>query len=578
MSLTSAIEIGRSALAASQLGLQIAGNNIANAGTAGYSRQVGYMQPLSGDYPGNRLSVGRGVTIADVRRQVDNALQSRLWKGTSDDAAAQQSLGILSQIETTLGELTGNDLSTQLSAFFNSWSERANLSKSSSVVVQQGAQLAEFVRGIRSDLQDQKTQLDNDLNALTTKANDLLTNVAGLNKAISQSEGGGTTANSLRDQRDMAITELSKLMDVSTQERPGGMVDVFVGSTPVILGGDSRGLVVDRQTTNGVTSVSIRTVASPETVPVTSGKIGATLSARNGDIDTTIQNLDDITAQVIFQTNRIHSQSSNKNGLTSLLGTLAIPSVDHTVPFNDPANTTFSQLPFKAVNGGFYINVKQASTGAVNSVRIDVDLDGITATGTTGTANDATPESIRATLDAVPGIDATWDAQGRLQLNAQAGFEYTLSDDSSGVLAVMGVNTFFSGSNAGDIAVRSDLKTTPDMLQIGRTQNGKFVENAGALLAAGLKDAKISALGDRSITNAWIDSVNALATRTSGAQTAATSAAAVKGSLEAQRATLSGVSIDEESINLMNYQRQYQGAARVIDVANKLLDSLMQLV
>lgn len=578
MSLTSAIEIGRSALAASQLGLQIAGNNIANAGTAGYSRQVGYMQPLSGDYPGNRLSVGRGVTIADVRRQVDNALQSRLWKGTSDDAAAQQSLGILSQIETTLGELTGNDLSTQLSAFFNSWSERANLSKSSSVVVQQGAQLAEFVRGIRSDLQDQKTQLDNDLNALTTKANDLLTNIAGLNKAISQSEGGGTTANSLRDQRDMAITELSKLMDVSTQERPGGMVDVFVGSTPVILGGDSRGLVVDRQTTNGVTSVSIRTVASPETVPVTSGKIGATQSARNGDIDTTIQNLDDITAQVIFQTNRIHSQSSNKNGLTSLLGTLAIPSVDHTVPFNDPANTTFSQLPFKAVNGGFYINVKQASTGAVNSVRIDVDLDGITATGTTGTANDATPESIRATLDAVPGIDATWDAQGRLQLNAQAGFEYTLSDDSSGVLAVMGVNTFFSGSNAGDIAVRSDLKTTPDMLQIGRTQNGKFVENAGALLAAGLKDAKISALGDRSITNAWIDSVNALATRTSGAQTAATSAAAVKGSLEAQRATLSGVSIDEESINLMNYQRQYQGAARVIDVANKLLDSLMQLV
>jgi len=578
MSLTSAIEIGRSALAASQLGLQIAGNNIANAGTAGYSRQVGYMQPLSGDYPGNRLSVGRGVTIADVRRQVDNALQSRLWKGTSDDAAAQQSLSILSQIETTLGELTGNDLSTQMSAFFNSWSERANLSKSSSVVVQQGAQLAEFVRGIRSDLQDQKTQLDNDLNALTSRANDLLTSIAGLNKAISQSEGGGTTANSLRDQRDMAITELSKLMDVSTQDRPGGMVDVFVGSTPVILGGDSRGLVVDRQTTNGITSVSIRTIASPETVPISSGKIGATLVGRNGDIDATIQSLDDITAQVIFQTNRIHSQSSNKNGLTSLLGTQTISSADHAVAFNDPANTTFGQLPFKAVNGGFYINVKQASTGAVNSVRIDVDLDGITAAGTTGTANDATPESIRAALDAVPGIDATWDPQGRLQLTAQAGFEYTLSDDSSGVLAVMGVNAFFSGSNAGDIAVRSDLKTSPDMLQIGRTQSGKFVENAGALLVAGLKDTKITALGERSITNAWIDSVNGLATRTSGAQTFATSAAAVKGSLEAQRATLSGVSIDEESINLMNYQRQYQGAARVIDVANKLLDSLMQLV
>jgi len=578
MSLTSAIEIGRSALAVSQLGLQITGNNIANSGTAGYSRQVGYLQALSGDYPGNRVSVGRGVTIADVRRQVDNALQSRLWQGTSDDAFAQQTLTTLSQIETTLGELTGNDLSTQLNAFFNSWSERANLSKSSSVVVQQGAQLAEFVKGIRTDLQAQKTQLDGDLNSQTARADQLLTTMAGLNKAISQSEGGGVQANSLRDERDQAMTELSKLMDVSTQERPGGMVDVFVGSTPVILGGASRGLVVDRQTINGETVVSVRTVASPETVGISSGKIGATLTARNADIDQTLKSLDTITSQVIFQVNKIHSTSSNKTGQTSLLGTQAIATSDLSRPFNDPNNSTFSNLPFKAVNGGFYINVRQASTGAINSVRIDVDLDGITAAGTSGTANDSTPDSIRALLDAIPGIDASFDPSGRLKIDAQAGFDYTLSDDSSGVLAVMGVNAFFSGSTAGDIAVRSDLKANPELLQIGRTVNGKFVENAGALLLAGLKDTKLAALGDRSIAGAWNDSVNALATRTAGAQTAATSSAAVKGSLEAQRSALSGVSIDEESINLMNFQRQYQGAARVIDVANKLLDALMQLV
>src|SRR5438105_3512327 len=130
MSLSGALQIGNSALSASQLAIQVAGNNLANAATPGYARQIAFLSPSRSDSAG-RISVGTGVRITDVRRQIDAALQARLSSGVSAEAAAAQQHDILSQVESALGELGTNDLSSELSKFFNSWSERANLLQSS---------------------------------------------------------------------------------------------------------------------------------------------------------------------------------------------------------------------------------------------------------------------------------------------------------------------------------------------------------------------------------------------------------------------------------------------------------------
>src|SRR5262245_31918934 len=122
MSLSSALQIGNSALTASQLAIQIAGNNMANAATPGYSRQIAFLVPARSNTAG-RLSVGTGVNVSAVRRQIDDALQARLYAGVSTEAASSQQYQILSQVESALGELGDNDLSSELSGFFNSWSE-----------------------------------------------------------------------------------------------------------------------------------------------------------------------------------------------------------------------------------------------------------------------------------------------------------------------------------------------------------------------------------------------------------------------------------------------------------------------
>ena len=81
-----------------------------------------------------------------------------------------------------------------------------------------------------------------------------------------------------------------------------------------------------------------------------------------------------------------------------------------------------------------------------------------------------------------------------------------------------------------------------------------------------------------SITQRWQDEVQSVASQTSSAETATAAASIVRESLQAQQAAVSGVSIDEEAINLTNFQRQYQGAARLVAVADELLQELINLI
>lgn len=579
MGLTSSFWIGASALNASQVALQVTGNNLANAATPGYTRQIARMSPQRSQQLSPRTSVGQGVRVAEVRRQIDEALQARLWGGISTEAQAAQQLGVLSQLESTLNELSGQDLSTELRELFNVWSERANLSESSAVVVQHGERLANFMQRLRTDLVDQRGQIDRQLGSQVERADALLDEIAGLNVEIARVEGGGGgTANSLRDRRDTLVTELSGYIDVNTVERETGTIDVLVGSIPIVLGNISRGLTLRSETVDGETRVAVAVRDDGSELNVQGGTIGGLLTARGGDINASIEELDGIASQLIFQINRVHSTGTNATGLKTTTGSLGFSSADRLRALNDPENTTTGSLPFRAVNGGFLVRVKQSATGAVEEVFVKVDLDGRDASGAPGFDDDATAEGIRAAIDAVDGVRASLTADGRLKVDAEAGFEFSFRDDTSGVLAVLGVNSYFTGQDAGDIAVRGALTSNPTLLMAGRIVNGSLVENATALQIVAVAEKTLSELGGRSVGRAWSDHVQRVGTSTQSALTRADAATLVREGLDAQRAAVSGVSIDEESVNMIALQRQYQGAARFIGVIDELTQTLINLV
>lgn len=580
MGLTSSLQIGRSALTASQVALQVTGNNFANASTPGYSRQLIALAPTQDARYGGYI-LGRGVGVAGITRQVDQALQARLWTGTSAEQFASTASATLAQVEATLNELTDNDLSSELGRFFDAWSELINSPDrdgNRSLVIQQGRTLASQMRAMRSDLNTLKAQLDGQLGASVVEADNLLRQIADLNTTIVQAEGGSATANGLRDQRDALVGELSKLLDISVVEQPSGALDVLVGSTPVVLAGVSRGVELRRDTVGGVVQLSVGLKSDGTQLEISSGSIGALLDQRDVTIDATIDRLDQLASQLIFQLNRVHSAGYSKTPLTTLTGTQRVPAADTTRAFNDPGNATFGNLPFEAVNGGFLVTVTNQTTGSSETIRIEVDLDGIDSTGAAGFGDDSSVASIAAALDAIDNISATVQPDGTLKIDAGEGYDFSFSEDSSGALAVLGLNTFFTGSDATDIAVRDVLHTQPGLLATGRVVDGEPDDNAAARSILGLRDAANESLGGQSILNSWLDAAQNVGANSATAANRADATRLVRESLDAQRQSVSGVSIDEESINLLNYQRQYQGAARFISVIDELTQTLMGLV
>src|SRR5262249_7240748 len=107
MPLSASLQIGRTALNASEVAIQVTGNNFANAATPGYSRQLVDLAAIQdARYGGNFL--GRGVEVQGIRRQVDNALLTRLRAGISNEASASTAHDLLSSVEGSLNELTDN--------------------------------------------------------------------------------------------------------------------------------------------------------------------------------------------------------------------------------------------------------------------------------------------------------------------------------------------------------------------------------------------------------------------------------------------------------------------------------------
>ncbi|MBU6413823.1 MAG: flagellar hook-associated protein FlgK [Planctomycetes bacterium] len=580
MSLSNAMQIGRSALAVSQAGISVTSNNIANAGTAGYARQIARMEPIQGAGADAAGAAGRGVRISQVRRQVDQAIEHRLRGAISDEASANQNSLLMGQIESVLGTIGDGDLSNQLSQFFNTWSERANGTRTSASVVQQGQQLSNYLSRLRSDLRSQTSQIDGQLSASVSRANTILGQIADLNTAIAGNEQGGNEASALRDQRDIALTELSSLMRVSTVEHENGAIDVLVGSTPVILGGRSRGLELSFTSgDDGSSEARIVTRNSAERIDMLGGSIGALVEQRVNGLGDTLASLDRIASQLAFNVNRYHSTGTNAQGLTGTSSQVAFATADRALALNSASNQTMAALPYVPQDGSFKVQMKNTATGETRTVQIRVDLDGLTDAGLPGTDDDTTAQDIVFALNAVPGLNAGFSSEGKLTITSDSGYAFAFQDDSSNVLAALQVNSYFTGTTASSLSVRSDLVTSPSSLVAGRWDaSGNLVENGTALAIARLRDEPNSALGGASIVSSWSDTAQRVGDRAATARIDAEASTTVRANLEGQRANVSGVSTDEESLNLMQYQRQYQGAARLISVCDELMQTLMQLV
>ncbi len=572
MGLIGSLQVGRSGLLASQSALQVVGQNLANLSTEGYHRQKITLAPERSQEIGPGLFLGRGVKIQSITRVIDEALESRLRSSISDQSASDIRQQLLGRIEAIENEFSGTDLSNSLSEFFNAFSQLSNNPQDVSrrtLLAEQAGSLTGFIRDLDAELGNVQRQTISQTDQTVEAVNDLLTRIANLNTQVAVQSRGSGGAPGLRDQRDQLLSELSQFLDISTVEQSSGSVDVFVGSLPIVLNNNSRGVELLKETLNGETVTKVVISADKSPLDITSGELGALIQFKEQDIRDAIDALDTLSSQLIFQVNRIHSSGQGLDLVDSVTGATAV--TDPTVALNDPA-TDLTILP---THGSFQMHVVQKSTGQVITTTINIDLDGVNP------ASDTTLNSLAADIDLANSVTASVTPDGRLQIDTDTSdFQISFSDDNSDTLAVLGINTFFTGTNAFDIEVNPVLAASPRL--IAAAAAGATGANPGnnnnALAIAALRDQAITELNGLSLTQHWNRHVEDFAVRQAQSRQQFQADTVVREGLATQQQSISGVNADEESIDLIQFQRAFQASARLLTVIDEMLETLIASV
>jgi flagellar hook-associated protein 1 FlgK len=578
--MSGSFSIGRSGLAASQLGMNITGNNIANANTPGFSRQRVDLAPSANQLQG-RLRIGNGVDVQGIRRLTDQALQQRLLASTSAESAAITNSSLLGGMEQIAAKLDAQgrlQLNKEVNAFFDAWSSLGsnNPTTTRSTVVEQGSALASYLRTLRGQINSQTGTIDAQLSAAATSTDSLLREVARLNTQIASA--GSSAAASLQDQRDGVLAKLANLVDITTAPQDNGTVNVYVGSTMLVDAGTYRGVKIDTRTVGTEQVVVLATADNGEVIGAKGGRVAALLQQHGTSVQEALDRLDRLASELIHEVNRVYSQGSALTAVRSYTGATRVAAPDRPLAFNDPTNATFAALTHRPTSGAITLRVASDSSGTFNDVNIPIDLNGLTNAGTPGFADDTSLDDLAAAINALPNLSATITPEGQLRINAAAGHTLSIVSDTSGVLTSLGINTYFAGNDASDIAVRSDLAADPSTLSVRAIVGGIPTDNGVSNAIIGLRTKAIANLQGNTLLGDWSAYAQELGVQVASAETASDTANAVTENLTSQLNAVSGVSLDEEAINLVLFQTQYQASARYISVLQQMTDTLMRMV
>jgi flagellar hook-associated protein 1 FlgK len=452
ISLTTAAQ----ALLAQQLALDTASHNVANASTAGYSRQRAKLHAIPGAWvPDGLPHPGMGVEVVDIARVrdlfADFQLRGQFSAGAEYDAEARA----LTSIENILAEPGSAGFRASLDQFFNAWRDLSNNPESGPAriaVLQAGQALTVTANRIGVALVQQRADANRRVEASIVEINGLTAEIASLNEQIVPLKLSGTSTGDLEDRRDLAIDRLSQLMNITYVHTDNGNVEISAGGHPLV----SRNLAFALEgVPNAANSnyLDVRFAADAAPLNAARGELRADLDIRDSYVPARIAELDTLVTRIISDVNATHA-------------------------------------------AGF-------------------GLDGVT---------------------------------GR---------------------------NFFTGATAATMGVDAAVAGSPNAVAASLTAAGVPGDAGNALALADLQYARVLAGGTQTFNDYYGSIVAGIgvglreATNRSGAQ------ALVIEQLTAQRESASGVNLDEEMISIVQYQRAYQAASKLVAVVDEMLDTLI---
>jgi flagellar hook-associated protein 1 len=297
--------------------LQVTNNNIANANTPGYTRQVPVFQEAAPTQDGN-LSVGHGVVLEGFQSVRDELVSSQINQETQSQSSANAQLSSLQQIQPTF-TTSSEDIGTQMSALFASLSSLSTDPTSASErqgVLTAGSNLAAAFNTTSNVLTTQQTALNTPVLQDVSQINRISQQIAALNPQIAALTANGQDGGTLQDQQNQLVLKLSALTPVAITQTAEGETITTGNGTPLVVGSQSFTL----QTTtgsNGMTQVLDHNGANI-TTSLTSGDLGGTIQTRDTTIPGLLNQLDTLANQFGTTFNAAQAKGFDQNGVAGV--------------------------------------------------------------------------------------------------------------------------------------------------------------------------------------------------------------------------------------------------------------------
>ncbi|MCC9178574.1 flagellar hook-associated protein FlgK [Arthrobacter sp. zg-Y750] len=351
MSTFSGLNTAYTGLSAARKGIDVVGQNIANANVAGYTRQRLNTSAAPSLAPMGRFStgtgVGQGVSVDSIARLGSLQLDTRVRSTAAVAGYSAVRANALIALEDSFNEPGKNGLSTALQNFSAAWQGVANKpgdNTAAAVLLSDTAAVAGQIADGYNNVRDQWNSTRSGLNDMLSELNDSASQLATLNGAIRSTLASGASANELVDQRNSLATTIAALSGATVRETPDGMVDVLIDGNALVTGTNVRTL----QVTGGT---SIDDTAAPTvswtdragSAGISRGEIAGAVSllapaGAGGIFATAAASYNEVAATLAATVNELHSQGATTGGATGL----------NFFTVGSPAATTLKAIPTDA--------------------------------------------------------------------------------------------------------------------------------------------------------------------------------------------------------------------------------------
>lgn len=614
----SGIELGKRSIMANTDAITTAGHNISNANTEGYSRQRVQIRAFDPLYkpdltrPERAGMIGQGVDVESINRIRDELLDQRIVGQAHLEGYWDTRSKYYMMLEQIYNEPDDVSIRSNMDKFWEAWQELSihpENQASRQAVVTRGETLTDSIKQRWESLDGIGNLIDGDIEATVRQVNNYAKQIAETNAEIIRSRAMGDNPNDLLDRRDLLVDKLSKLINITTDQRDNDEFMVHVDGKIIVQGSVSREIgFAPREDDTGYQKLIWKDTGFDAIFK--GGQLGALVELRDVDVRNEIQSLNTLTMNFSDLVNDIHRNGVGANNVTGLDFFVQHPFVENTNGNYDRDGDGLLDTSYVfRFTGSNALDMQQ-----------QVGIEGVmTFSGTDGYVDvpyyhTDTVETVIARINnSTSEVKAYLDKNNHLVLKATTSQDISNPDfvirhveDSgyflsgySGVLRGNGAENAYDFAQADSVnalTANTQFAVAPYFNPSAYIEINSEIKNDVMCVAAGYPDAnghnpagdgraavEIASIRNTSIMvgsmktfdDYFADTVTNVGLKGEQAETNLLTQTAIMDDLRNMRDSISGVNIDEELAEIMKFQHGYNAAAKFVTVWDSLIDTII---